>query len=189
MDSRASWPRKPTPRTRRPLDLWQKIRPTDRDIRRRGLHRAQGQPGRVRGASPGGLRRWSSSMLVRAAAVSPPDAERRSAPVFALEIPRPAFDGPVPAEKESHWSEAGARAESATRRSRGMACCGNPYFLRFGTTEAGGMRDTGCGKRDPGSGCSSIRHASRSRLPPPEVQFHEPSKGPSAPKSGIPRAT
>src|SRR5204863_9073209 len=29
----------------------------DRGFRRRGLHRAQGQPGRVRGASPGGVRR------------------------------------------------------------------------------------------------------------------------------------
>src|SRR5204863_9395651 len=29
----------------------------DRRFRRRGLHRAQGQPGRVRGAPPGGVRR------------------------------------------------------------------------------------------------------------------------------------
>jgi len=46
-----------TPYTSGRSDLWQKIRADKTGFRPSWLHRPQGQPGRVRGASPGGLRR------------------------------------------------------------------------------------------------------------------------------------
>src|SRR5205814_520460 len=48
-----------------------------------------------------------------------------------LEIPRPAFDGPVPAEKASHWVKPELVAEVRYKEVTGDGLLRQPVFLRF----------------------------------------------------------
>ncbi len=51
--------------------------------------------------------------------------------LLRLEIPRPAFDGPVPAEKESHWVKPELVAEVRYKEVTGDGLLRQPVFLRF----------------------------------------------------------
>jgi bifunctional non-homologous end joining protein LigD len=51
--------------------------------------------------------------------------------LLALEIPRPPFEGPVPAEKESHWVKPEIVAEVRYKETTGDGLLRQPVFLRF----------------------------------------------------------
>ena len=51
--------------------------------------------------------------------------------LLALEIPRPPFEGPVPAEKESHWVKPELVAEVRYKEVTGDGLLRQPVFLRF----------------------------------------------------------
>src|SRR6184192_1549278 len=107
--------------------------------------------------------------------------------LLRLEIPRPAFEGPVPAEKESHWVKPELVAEVRYKEVTGDGLLRQPVFLRFRddkTPEECLRRDAGCGMRmllyQP-----RIPHPS-SHLPMCSSRTCRKSSGP---KSGTPRAT
>src|SRR2546423_230790 len=93
--------------------------------------------------------------------------------LLRLEIPRPAFDGPVPAEKESHWVKPELVAEVRYKEVTGDGLLRQPVFLRFrddkkpeecvipggGTGDEGGVAPAPLPPRPP------------SLVPPPAVQF------------------
>jgi len=92
--------------------------------------------------------------------------------LLALEIPRPAFAGPVPAEKESHWVKPELVAEVRYKEVTGDGLLRQPVFLRFRDDkkrEECVIRDAGSEIRGPDAPLSATPPASR--LPPPEVQF------------------
>src|SRR5207244_9145980 len=51
--------------------------------------------------------------------------------LLALETPRPPFEGPVPAEKESHWVKPELVAEVRYKEVTGDGLLRQPVFLRF----------------------------------------------------------
>ncbi len=93
--------------------------------------------------------------------------------LLRLEIPRPAFGGPVPAEKESHWVKPELVAEVRYKEVTGDGLLRQPVFLRFrddkkpaecvipggGTGDEGGVAPAPLPTRPP------------SLVPPPAVQF------------------
>src|SRR5256886_14513408 len=92
--------------------------------------------------------------------------------LLALEIPRPPFEGPVPAEKESHWVKPELVAEVRYKEVTGDGLLGEPVFLRFRDDkkpEECVIRDAGSEMRDADAPPSATQPASR--IPPPEVQF------------------
>jgi len=90
-----------------------------------------------------------------------------------LEIPRPAFDGPVPAEKESHWVKPELVAEVRYKEVTGDGLLRQPVFLRFRDDKqpeecaipGRGTGDEGQVEPDPETRPSSLVP------PPPEVKF------------------
>src|SRR5467141_1268836 len=92
--------------------------------------------------------------------------------LLALETPRPPFEGPVPAEKESHWVKPELVAEVRYKEVTGDGLLRQPVFLRFRDDkkpEECVIRDAGSEMRDADAPPSATHPASR--LPPPEVQF------------------
>src|SRR5438046_6941530 len=72
--------------------------------------------------------------------------------LLRLEIPRPAFDGPVPAEKESHWVKPELVAEVRYKEVTGDGLLRQPVFLRFrDDKEAEECVIPGNGKRETGN--------------------------------------
>src|SRR5256886_15309159 len=77
--------------------------------------------------------------------------------LLRLEIPRPAFDGPVPAEKESHWVKPELVAEGRYKEGTGDGLLRQPVFLRVrddkkpeeGVIPGGGAGDEGGGGPAP----------------------------------------
>src|SRR5438105_1769867 len=92
--------------------------------------------------------------------------------LLALETPRPPFEGPVPAEKESHWVKPELVAEVRYKEVTGDGLLRQPVFLRFRDDkrpEECLRRDAGSEMRDADAPLSATHPASR--IPPPEVQF------------------
>src|SRR2546428_3069479 len=90
----------------------------------------------------------------------------------ALATPRPPFEGPVPAEEESHWVKPELVAEVRYKEVTGDGLLRQPVFLRFRDDkkpEECVIRDAGSEIRGPDAPLSAPHPASR--LPPPEVQF------------------
>src|SRR5882762_1128028 len=94
--------------------------------------------------------------------------------LLALETPRPPFEGPVPAEKESHWVKPELVAEVRYKEVTGDGLLRQPVFLRFRDDKkpeecvlpAGGTRDEG-GREEPAPAAARLS----SPFPPPAVQF------------------
>src|SRR5947207_7202218 len=92
--------------------------------------------------------------------------------LLALETARPPFEGPVPAEKESHWVKPELVAEVRYKEVTGDGLLRQPVFLRFRDDkkpEECVIRDAGSEMRDADAPLSATHPASR--IPPPEVQF------------------
>src|SRR5205823_10005210 len=71
--------------------------------------------------------------------------------LLALETPRPPFEGPVPAEKESHWVKPELVAEVRYKEVTGDGLLRQPVFLRFRDdkkAEECVIRDAGSEMRD-----------------------------------------
>ncbi len=94
--------------------------------------------------------------------------------LLALETPRPSFEGPVPAEKESHWVKPELVAEVRYKEVTGDGLLRQPVFLRFRDDKqpeecvlpARGTRDEE-GSEEPAPEAARLS----SPFPPPAVQF------------------
>ncbi len=94
--------------------------------------------------------------------------------LLALETPRPPFEGPVPAEKESHWVKPELVAEVRYKEVTGDGLLRQPVFLRFREDK----KPEECvipaqGTRDEGGAEEPIPEAARSSsaIARPAVQF------------------
>ena len=94
--------------------------------------------------------------------------------LLALETPRPSFEGPVPAEKESHWVKPELVAEVRYKEVTGDGLLRQPVFLRFRDDK----QPEECvlparGTRDEEASEEPAPEAARlsSPFPPPAVQF------------------
>src|SRR2546426_3182413 len=92
--------------------------------------------------------------------------------LLALETARPPFEGPVPAEKESHWVKPELVAEVRYKEVTGDGLLRQPVFLRFRgdkKPEECVIPARGAETRDADAPLSTTHPASR--IPAPEVQF------------------
>src|SRR2546427_11005289 len=94
--------------------------------------------------------------------------------LLALETPRPPFEGPVPAEKESHWVKPELVAGFRYKEVTGDGLLRQPVFLRFREDKkAEECVIPAQGTRDEGGAEEPVPEAARSSsaIARPAVQF------------------